>query len=1575
MKRKIMSTVLASLMILSSVPISSLPVFATNDDSDITVSKTSDDIQVTESESNDGIDISGDDSGITIDKSETSSSSDDIKVEGSETNTEDTADIKIEDFLTSSAEYKDSKKSLNTGDVAKVHVKAENKSEQDANLKVYFCNTDTKLSEDKTEWSSYLQNPALEMSIKDLKKDCTLEVSIVDKDGNETKTSLKFLKEVKDDKVLSRYAVVTLPAGASTEFDVSVTDGTAGTVSVIPVMEQTGTEIGDAATLTWEENITFLDKVVNFFTKSDKSADIQISDVQGVEKGVDDVSDSDFASNRLVVMTDIDDMFTDKDSVIGHYGNIYLLQYDTVANTKEAYARLKDKVTAVEPDKDVTAASNEVTATLLMDDTETETETSEEQTSEDVIVEETTESTSEDEETETEDKTDITVDENTDNAIAGLNDMEDLKDVQKAKGVIALIDTGVSESDNVINRVSMIDDVLEGNGHGDKMLSDIVSQDAEAKVLSIRAMNDNGFGTISSLVAGMEYAIEQKVDYINLSLYARTTLSTSVLEEEIVKATKAGITVVGAAGNDGADVKDYVPGSVEEAYIIGAAKADGSRETLSNFGATVDYNVVAESTSDATALFTGYISANGLDKVADVLNKGLIYETNYKADDIDVDPITEDTDLSKYKLDKKKSVIVKYSFAYADKLAEDDTLMSIYSRDDEEGKILAMLQDEPEVYSVGDGTYKFKANVPMLSGVAVSEYQDVEFAQGNDDGYVITEGCSLDKKTGIVTVSEEAMEKMNDDDFSNMQVQVLVPVNGIPDRIIQDVTVVNSDGSEYSVKAPVYGMQIEDIPLSIEGKESELTSDDFTVYINGQQTPVSTVTWDKDNHLLGIPDRYSALVNSVKIVVKKDVDSVFKIALPSIAGDTSYRSIAAMFYLKEGTNVSSLTVGKSTDANARIGHTSYLAYGYDPNGCIGTASQWTGGDGDAPMGMIGMPTNLFGINFQFYNASGTSYGNWDGYNRAIRAKCYHIAGAYSLNPAAVMLTRFQIIDTWNQGNYKMFAMTFVTHEAFASITASSTISQHVGGVVVFAVKSDTRTKLTVSKKWNDHNNKYGTRPDCVRITLYRDDEAYDVCWLSDENGWKYTWSDMLYSENDHKYSYRIEEDEVDGYTLEYSMTDPVVGGFEGTASKGFTASVTNTLNIGYLKLHKSSSLPNITDGNSCYNLSGAEYKVYNDEACTELATYNGSLITDENGDTGTVELEPGDYWVKETKTTDDGHYELDYEAHYVSVTPDNTTDNPALVEVTDVPGNDPAGISVTKIWHGEKTATVPPLDGTQFTICYYAGEYEKNTLPSTPTRKWVIEVKYEEDIAKYMAALDDYYLVSGSSALYKDEYGTTVLPYGTYTIQETKAAAGYTLEGMFVDKNGNTVSPKEVYVSKVLKHGDTIKLAGGNEYSSEDTPKSSKITLKKYDTDGKTPLAGAKFELKNAKGEVVATKTSDSKGVVEFTDLYPDIYTVTELKTSNNYALLKEPITVKCPMTVTEQDIKTYNIDKKQCVYDDKQGVYYIFNQTYNVTNDANFVVPMTGGVFTPKMLIPLGAGLVVMAGALFISLRKKRTV
>src|SRR5699024_7959162 len=49
----------------------------------------------------------------------------------------------------------------------------------------------------------------------------------------------------------------------------------------------------------------------------------------------------------------------------------------------------------------------------------------------------------------------------------------------------------------------------------------------------------------------------------------------------------------------------------------------------SNYGVTVDYNVVAGTTSEATALFTGFLSAQGEEAVERSLNQGLIYEADF----------------------------------------------------------------------------------------------------------------------------------------------------------------------------------------------------------------------------------------------------------------------------------------------------------------------------------------------------------------------------------------------------------------------------------------------------------------------------------------------------------------------------------------------------------------------------------------------------------------------------------------------------------------------------------------------------------------------------------------------------------------------------------------------------------------------------------------------------------------------------------------------------------------------------------------------------------------------------------
>lgn len=290
-----------------------------------------------------------------------------------------------------------------------------------------------------------------------------------------------------------------------------------------------------------------------------------------------------FSSARLVIMTEDAGNIVDAEHIIANYDNIYLMQYSTVEQAMTAYLYYNytastGVIDAVEPDAPLEAADEEtVEGTAPIDETNVQ----------------------------------VTADENP------ISSIEETKpaETKEATNVIALIDTGVSESVNVIDRVSLIGDELEGNGHGDRMLQAIVGQNADASVLSIRTMGNDGRGTVSSIIAGMEYAINQNVSIINLSMSAKLNAANSVLYAEIQKAIKNGIIVIGAAGNNGDDAQNYMPGSVDEAYIVGACDEDGIRLEGSNYGRTVDFNVIADTTSEAAAKFTGYVSINGVDNL------------------------------------------------------------------------------------------------------------------------------------------------------------------------------------------------------------------------------------------------------------------------------------------------------------------------------------------------------------------------------------------------------------------------------------------------------------------------------------------------------------------------------------------------------------------------------------------------------------------------------------------------------------------------------------------------------------------------------------------------------------------------------------------------------------------------------------------------------------------------------------------------------------------------------------------------------------------------------------------------
>lgn len=74
-------------------------------------------------------------------------------------------------------------------------------------------------------------------------------------------------------------------------------------------------------------------------------------------------------------------------------------------------------------------------------------------------------------------------------------------------------------------------------------------------------------------------------------------------------------------------------------------------------------------------------------------------------------------------------------------------------------------------------------------------------------------------------------------------------------------------------------------------------------------------------------------------------------------------------------------------------------------------------------------------------------------------------------------------------------------------------------------------------------------------------------------------------------------------------------------------------------------------------------------------------------------------------------------------------------------------------------------------------------------------------------------------------------------------------------------------------------------------------------------------------------------------------YQITELKTKDGNALLKEPIIVTLPMTMAADEANEYgNVDFSSAKEDKNySGKWYFYECLYEITNNATFKMPMTG--------------------------------
>jgi subtilisin family serine protease len=160
--------------------------------------------------------------------------------------------------------------------------------------------------------------------------------------------------------------------------------------------------------------------------------------------------------------------------------------------------------------------------------------------------------------------------------------------------VIAVLDTGIDAShpalagrvlDGGLSLVGLLSpnvEVIDGidsdndgnpaemHGHGTFVAGLISAVAPDAKLLSVRVLDDDGYGDLFRITKGMFWAIDQGVDVINMSL--GSTYKGQGAEDAALEAEMKGIAVVAAAGNQNIEKPREYPAC--DNHVVGVASTD-----------------------------------------------------------------------------------------------------------------------------------------------------------------------------------------------------------------------------------------------------------------------------------------------------------------------------------------------------------------------------------------------------------------------------------------------------------------------------------------------------------------------------------------------------------------------------------------------------------------------------------------------------------------------------------------------------------------------------------------------------------------------------------------------------------------------------------------------------------------------------------------------------------------------------------------------------------------------------------------------------------------------------------------
>ncbi|PNG22821.1 S8 family peptidase [Streptomyces cahuitamycinicus] len=131
----------------------------------------------------------------------------------------------------------------------------------------------------------------------------------------------------------------------------------------------------------------------------------------------------------------------------------------------------------------------------------------------------------------------------------------------------------------------------DGNGHGTHVATTVAGKTygvaKQSKIVSVRVLDNRGAGTLSGVIAGVDWVTVRRVRpaVANMSLGAGVSTS---LDTAVRNSIASGVTYAVAAGNSNANAASFSPARVRSALTVGASTWTDSRSSFSNYGSQLD---------------------------------------------------------------------------------------------------------------------------------------------------------------------------------------------------------------------------------------------------------------------------------------------------------------------------------------------------------------------------------------------------------------------------------------------------------------------------------------------------------------------------------------------------------------------------------------------------------------------------------------------------------------------------------------------------------------------------------------------------------------------------------------------------------------------------------------------------------------------------------------------------------------------------------------------------------------------------------------------------------------------------